>query len=328
MKPVFPEKLQKGDVVAVVAPSRSLAIVPQEAQNIANERFANELGLQLVFGDHVNVKDAFLSASVAQRVADLHAAFANPKVKAIFTVLGGLNANQLLDQLDWELIAANPKILCGYSDITVLQNAIFAKTGLVTYSGPHYSTFGQAQLFPYTVESLRACLYEDQGYSVLPSERYNDDRWWEDQQGRTSRPNEGWWILQEGEASGRLLGGNLGTLTLLHGTPYMPDLSASVLFLEDDEVEDPPMFDRLLQSLTHQPGFKGVRGVVIGRFQRGTVMTRRLLEQIVASKQALRGLPVIANADFGHTNPFITYPIGGSVEIEASDNSRITITKH
>ncbi|MCJ7436116.1 MAG: LD-carboxypeptidase [Anaerolineales bacterium] len=86
--------------------------------------------------------DAFDSSPITSRVADIHAAFADPKVKGILTAIGGYNSNQLLRYLDYDLIRANPQILCVFSDITALGTAIYARTGMISYSGPHFSTFG------------------------------------------------------------------------------------------------------------------------------------------------------------------------------------------
>src|SRR5680860_1772809 len=139
MKKIFPQKLKKGDKVRVIAPSRSMAIISQETRDIAKNRF-EELGLELSFGKHIDEIDDFVSSSIESRIEDLHDAFCDSRVKAIFTVIGGFNCNQLLQYIDWDLIKNNPKIFCGFSDITALNNAIYAKTGLVSYSGPHYLT--------------------------------------------------------------------------------------------------------------------------------------------------------------------------------------------
>jgi muramoyltetrapeptide carboxypeptidase len=121
----------------------------------------------------------------------------------------------------------------------------------------------------------------------------------------------------------------LCTFNLLQGTPFMPALNGSVMFLEDDDQVRPWDFDRDLVSLLQQPGFTGVRAVIIGRFQKATGMTRDLLAQIVVTKPELAGLPVIANVDFGHTTPVFTFPIGGTIEVSANPASpRLTITSH
>lgn len=143
IKTIIPHKLQPGDEIRVVAPARSLSLINKETRDIAVDNF-NKLGLKVTFSDNCEESDQFLSSSVESRVKDLHDAFLDKKnVKGIFTVIGGYNCNQILDELDFNMIKENPKVLCGYSDITALGNAIFAKkTGLITYSGPHYSTLG------------------------------------------------------------------------------------------------------------------------------------------------------------------------------------------
>lgn len=327
--PIYPQKLRPGDEIRVIAPSRSLAIISDETRRIANDRFA-ELGLKLSFGKHVEECDAFSSSSVASRVEDLHEAFQDPNVKGILTVVGGFNSNQLLRDIDWDIIRNNPKIFCGFSDITALSNAIFAKTGLVTYSGTHYATFGMKLYFEYVQDYFKKCLMQDAPYEVEPSREWTDDLWFLDQTARKAIKNEGWWILQEGQATGPTLGGNLCTLNLLQGTEFMPTLTDNVLFLEDDAESLPHHFDRDLVSLIQQPGFEQVKAIIIGRFQQESKMSRELLETLISTKKELKGLPVIANVDFGHTNQLITYPIGGEVDVLASydGQSHIKITKH
>ncbi len=111
---------------------------------------------------------------------------------------------------------------------------------------------------------------------------------------------------------------------LLDGTEFKPELKEStILFLEDDEwVGDGTAvnFDRLLQHYIHQPDFENVRGLVIGRFQLGSKMTREKLEYIISTKKELKNMPIIANVDFGHTSPMITFPIGGRCELLVTAN--------
>ena len=322
--PLVPPKLHQGSSVRVIAPSRSLAIIPAEARAEADSKLA-ALGLRVSFGEHVEESDDFISSPVAARLDDLHAAFADPEVDGILTVIGGHNANQLLAGIDYALVAAHPKVLCGFSDITALSSAIYARTGLVGYSGPHYSSFGMKHHFGHTEAGFVACLMRDDPFRLEVSPTWSDDEWYLDQEDRHLETGTGWWVLQEGEAAGTIVGGNLCTLSLLHGTPYMPPLDGTVVFAEDDDQSRPWDVDRNLMSLLQQPAFGGVRGLVIGRFQRATGMTRELLTQIVATKPELAGLPVIANVDFGHTSPSVTFPIGGTVEVRA-DRSVPSVT--
>ncbi len=135
--------------------------------------------------------------------------------------------------------------------------------------------------------------------------------------------------MQKGEAKGTIIGGNLSVLSLLQGSEYFPDLSDSILFIEDDYESHAAMFSARLQSLIHLPSFPGVRGIVIGRFQEKSGMTDEKLAFIIQTKKELAHLPIIAGVDFGHTLPMITFPIGGRARISVDgDNSRIEITEH
>ncbi|MBL8008688.1 MAG: LD-carboxypeptidase [Ignavibacteria bacterium] len=327
---MIPPKLKSGDGVRVISPARSLAMpwINEELKEKAIQRF-NELSLNLSFAEHVNEINDFSSSSIQSRVSDLHEAFSDKSIQLVITVIGGFNSNQLLRYLDYELIKANPKILCGYSDITALANAVYAKTGLVTYSGPHFFSFGDKLGFDFTLEYFKKCLFEEKPFEIKPSPKWSDDKWANDQINRNFTKNDGFWIINEGEAEGKIIGGNQCTLNLLHGTEYMPDIQESILFIEDDYEAHVATIDRDLQSTIHQPGFEKVRAVVFGRFQPATKMTREFLTKIVKSKKELNPLPVIGNVDFGHTTPIITFPIGGTAKLLVHNNEVILeIIKH
>ncbi len=324
----FPKKLNKNSNIRVIAPSRSMAIISEDNRKIANERLAG-LGFNLSFGKHVEECDDFASSSIKSRVSDLHEAFSDDSVDAVFSVIGGFNCNQLLSYIDWDLIKNHSKVFIGYSDITALQNAILAKTGLVTYSGPHWSTFGEKLYFDYSMDYFKKCLISNDPFSVEPSDNWSDDEWYKNQDDRHLIKNNGWRVINKGEAKGTIIGANLCTLNLLQGTEYFPDLNNSILFIEDDETSNSLTFDRDLQSLIHQKGFGEVKGLIIGRFQKQSKMESSLLNQIILSKKELSKIPVIVDVDFGHTRPMITYPIGGEVNMVADINkSKIGILKH
>lgn len=325
---IIPPKLRRGDMVRVVAPATSLAIVSEENQHIAEERLA-ALGLRISFGAHIGERNAFDSSSVESRLTDFHAAFADPEVRLVLAVIGGYSSNQLLCHIDWELIHRNPKALSGFSDITVLGNAIFAKTGVVTYSGPAYANFAEREHFDFTLDMFRRCLFEDQPIDVRPSAVWTDDKWYRDQADRHPIPNPGYQAIREGEAEGTIIGGNLCSLNLLQGTEYMPPLADSILFLEESELSSLREFDRNLQSLLHLPEAGGIRGIVIGRFQRASGATPELIRQLIEAKPELEGIPVVAGADFGHTQSMITFPIGGRARLSVRGSDvRLVITAH
>jgi len=326
---IIPPKLKKDDTVRVIAPARSLGMSwIQEVKEKAIIKF-EAIGLKLTFGKHVNEINEFDSSLIESRIEDLHDAFRDENVKLIITVIGGFNSNQLLKYIDYNLIKNNPKIICGYSDITALANAIYAKSGLITYSGPHFFNFGDEKSFDYTLEYFKKCFFQTEPYEIIPSSKWSDDRWANDQENRTFVNNKGFLVINKRNVSGTIVGANLCTLNLLQGTDFMPRLQDTILFIEDDYESLSHTFDRDLQSLIHQPGFDKVKGIVIGRFQNKSNMTDDLLIKIIKTKQELNNLPVIANADFGHTTPMITFPIGGIVEIKANKNKiNINILKH
>ncbi len=325
---MIPNKLKAGDEVRVIAPSRSMTILGEDCKKIATERL-EALGLKVTFGKHVMEADPdYMCASRDARVEDLNEAFRDENVKAILTVIGGFNSNQLLDYIDYEAIKNNPKIFCGFSDITALSNAIYAKTGVVTYSGPHYSSFGMLKGFEYSLEYFKKMFFQDEEFEVVASKEWSDEPWFIDQENRHFEANEGIYVINEGIAEGDIAGGNLCTLNLLQGTEYMPDINNKVLFIEDDEMAGPIFlmeFDRNLQSLMHMPEFKTVKAIVCGRAQKGSCMTKEKWFKIF-DKPELKNIPIIGGVDFGHTTPIITFPVGGHAKVEATkDGAKLFI---
>ncbi len=317
------EKLKPGDEVRVIAPSRSMAMLGDDCKEIATKRL-EDLGLKVTFGKHVLESDPdYIATDAKSRAEDLNEAFADKNVKAILTVIGGFNSNQIIRYIDFENIKNNPKIFCGFSDITVLSNSIYAKTGLVTYSGPHYSSFGMKKGFmEYEMEYFKKMFFDDNEIEVKSSEEWSDDPWFIDQENREFIKNDGMFIINEGKAEGKIVGGNLCTLNLIQGTEYMPSIEDSILFIEDDEMAGKLFlveFDRNLISLIMQPGFDKVRGIVIGRSQKSCNMTKEKWFKLIKSKPELENIPVIAGADFGHTTPIITFPVGGEAKLVAKD---------
>ncbi|MGG0455368.1 S66 family peptidase [Bacillus mycoides] len=320
---VLPTKLKKGDEIRVISPSCSLSIVSNTNRELATKRLT-DMGFHVTFSKNAEEIDRFSSSSIASRVQDLHEAFRDPNVKAILTTLGGYNSNGLLKHLDYDLIRENPKFFCGYSDITALTNAIYAKTGLVTYSGPHFSSFGMENGLDYTTDYFLKCLTSNKPIEIFPAETWSDDSWYIDQENREFIKNEGYVSIQEGETTGDIIGGNMSTFNLLQGTPYMPNLQDKILFLEEDSLTEKATlktFDRYLHSLMQQPDFEHVKGIVIGRMQKGAECAIADIQEMIASKVELKHIPIIANASFGHTTPIFTFPIGGRATITSNTKS-------
>jgi hypothetical protein len=153
-------------------------------------------------------------------------------LNAILSVTGGIGAAQLLDVLDYQSIASTPKIVCGYSDVTILWNAIGRCSEVATYYGPNFNSFMIRKRSDYTLEVFRNCLFADDGFELKPSETWSDDAWANGQEDREFLANDGFWAIQEGHAVGRIVGGTHFGLNLLQGGPYFPCLEDAVLFIE------------------------------------------------------------------------------------------------
>lgn len=325
---IKPKKIKKGAHIRVIAPARSLSLLSKEIRQKAIDRL-EKFGFRLSFGKHTSEIDEFNSSSIFSRVEDLHEAFSDNTVDAILTVIGGYNSNQLLRYINYDIIAKNSKIICGFSDVTTLNNAITAKTGMITYIGPHFSSWAMRYGFEYSQEYFKKCCMEDNPFDLFPAKAWSDDPWYIDQEKRNFIPNDGYWVLQQGHGFGCIIGGHTRCLNALQGTEYWPGLDGAILILEDDTEINPLIFDRQLQSLIYQPDFGGVRGILIGRFQKNSKMTRELLLKIVKTKKELNGIPIIANVDFGHSTPIVTLPVGGNIEISATQQSvQLRVVEH
>ncbi len=296
------KKLNFGDEIRVIAPSRSLNVVRQDIfEN--SLKFLSDKGYIISFSKNSREIDEENSSSIQSRVEDLHTAFLDKNVKAIIACIGGFNVNQILEYIDYSIIQENPKILCGFSDITALSNAIYTKTGLVTYCGTNFTSFGFSEGIEYTNNYFEKCLVNSDEYYIEPSQQAKE-----------------YYVIQEGFCEGEIVGGNLSTLNLLQGTQFMPSLKNKVLFLEDDNIVGDYFtleFDRNLQSLIQTVEGGGINGVVFGSFDTSCKMDVQTIKRMVASKKQLKNIPVVFNVDFGHVLPMATFPIGGKVKVQA-----------
>ena len=305
-------RLKKGDHIRVVSPSSSIESIGGFEANVAAKKKLEALGFRLSFSEHYFENDIFDSAPIASRVADLEAAFANETVDAILTTIGGFNCNELLPYLDFDLIAQNPKIFCGYSDTTALLNAIYAKTGMQTYMGPAYSSFKMEQGQQYQTTSWLNAVTQDT-YQLTPSLEWSSDAWYLPDAPRTFYPTE-WKVYNPGQASGIAIGGNISTLNLLTGTEFAPRPDKSVLFLEEAEDDDNLIIARHLTALLQ--AYPNPQAVVFGRFPKETKLTEEILLTILDKHPILKKVPVLYDLDFAHTQPLFTITIGGQVEID------------
>jgi muramoyltetrapeptide carboxypeptidase len=328
---MIPSKLKKGDTIRIISPARSLAMpwINEEIKSEAYRKLTDVLGLKITFGKHVNDINSFNSSNIKSRVEDIHEAFLDTNVKAIITVIGGYNSNELLGYLDYDIIKRNPKIFCGYSDITAIQNAIYTKTGMITYSGVHFFDFGEKIGFEYSLDYFMKCLFDNKPFEINSSDKWSSDKWGKDQLNRHFFKNEGIYVVNQGNFEGTIIGGNLVTFHSLLGSEFRPSFKDKVLFLEEDSGEDIYTLNRNLTSLTLQKDFSDIKGIVFGRFSPESKIGKNEIKLIVENNPKLKKIPIVGGVDFGHTTPKITFPIGGKIAITTSKNLAVlTITKH
>lgn len=310
-----PPRLQVGDEIRVIAPSSSFVRLTDVGVQAAIQKLT-DLGFNVTFSKHTNEQDVLGSSSIMSRVKDLHEAFLDENVKGILTAIGGFNSNELLPYLDFELIKRHPKVFCGYSDITALCNAITTKTKLLTYVGPHFSSFQMDELQPYQTEAFLQATATQAAFDVSASKSWSQDEWYLPEPTRHLFANE-WKIYSHAKpVTGICYGGNLGTFQLLFGTRFLPNLERTILFVENAEEDDYHDFARGLAALlqvVHHP-----QALLIGRFPKESEMTEERLLAILSKYPLLREIPVIYDMNFGHTQPIFTIPIGDKATVDTT----------
>lgn len=196
MDKIFASKLKYGDEIRVISPSSSIERVGGFEDNIISKIRLEDLGFKVTFGRHILENDRLYSSSINSRLSDIHEAFSDENVKAILTTIGGLNCNELLPYIDWNLIKQNPKMFIGYSDTTSLHNAIRAKTGLVTYYGPSYSSFKMDELQEFQTQSWIKAM-KNKNYTLEPSDLWTSDLWFDKSITRSPKKQNGKSITME-----------------------------------------------------------------------------------------------------------------------------------
>jgi muramoyltetrapeptide carboxypeptidase len=306
--------------IRVIAPSDSWKIYRADAYERARLRF-EDLGYQITCAENIKSVAYLGTASARLRAEDFNNAFKDTSVKAIIALHGGFSANEILPFIDWNVVKANPKPLIGYSDITVLVNAIFAMTGKTAYLGPNLGTIGHTELWEYSLNSLIQAINQTESYTLRPSQEYLDEE--------TKHNSVAWVIAQEGTGYGKLIGGNIQSLFLLQGTEYQPNFGHEyILAIEDDSLAKEYTLhglSRNLESILQLPNARqNLRGILVGRFEEASKVTEVDLLRVLQSKN-LNGIPIVTNLDFGHTSPIATLPIGSNVRVNASADN-ITVT--
>jgi len=296
---ILPGKLQKGDIVGIVSPSNPVTedLKPQFAEGV---RFLESLGLEVYVGKNALRIDDYSAGTPEEKAEDINSMFADPRVKAIICSQGGANANSCLSFLDWNTIRTNPKIFLGISDITVLLNAIFHKTGLITFHGNDLMWgFGQ--------EHTR---YDEQEFIK---------RLIKGKTGKINKNSE-WKTIREGTAEGRLIGGNIGSLMKAAGTEYFPNLNDKILFLEAHKIA-PRDCDSIFHQLKQIGIFNQIKAAIIGYIYGMQTAKQPItqMEDILLKTTKEYDFPILKTNDFGHNCPNTVLPVGAKTKVDSTN---------
>lgn len=321
MEKIYPKKLTTDKKIGIIAPGDPVCGVLPEDNIAAGTKYLKDKGFTIEEGESVKIfTEKYIAGPPELRIKDIHSFIQRDDVGCIMAFWGGLNSNQLLDSLDYDLIKANPKIIIGYSDVTALTTAITTKTGLVTFSGPGFISFAKPEPFDYTWEYFKkTCINPRERVVVKPSSEYADDLFFlrEDDSYRIKKKNEGIKVFKSANTQGEVVAGNLQTLLVLSGTEYLPEMDSKILFVEEDETSTPAHVDRFLCQCKQLGWFEKINGIVFGRFtEQSRFSEKNPFEDILEEYFSKVSYPVLYNVDFGHSDPMITIPNGGKCSID------------
>lgn len=300
-----PKRLKLGSQVGIVSPAgatfvRSDLDVVQDA--------VRSLGLIPRLAPHVLDRYGYLAGKDKDRADDINQFFADSQVDIILPLRGGWGCSRILPYLDYELIRRNPKIIVGFSDVTSLILGITANTNLVTFHGPNgFSSWNPAQ-----TENFRQVLFAAQAF-VFQNLKDPEDA------DRLMQVKYRIGTINPGRARGRLIGGNLSVLSAIAGSPYLPDMTGAILFLEDTN-ENIYRLDRLMTQLKLAGILNKLAGFIFGQCpgcapdaDYGSLT----LEEVIMDHIQPLNIPAWYGAMIGHIDTILTLPIGLEVEIDA-----------
>lgn len=307
MKSILPSGLKRGDTIGVVAPA---GIVDRTSLRRGVQTL-QQMGFRVKLGAHVLARSAFFAGDHRARLADLNSMIRDESVQAIFCARGGYGSVYLIHGLDYKTLQRRPKIVMGASDLTVLLNHVYSKTGLITFHGPMVATnFSQSM----------AAIHLDSFYRLLMRERGR-------RTGRWAILLHARGVLNRGIAHGRLVGGCLSLLVSTLGTPYEIDTEGSILFIED--VNEPPFrLDRMLRQMLDAGKLGRVQGLIFGDMLNcidpmySGVKARQIIEKLLSDFKH----PLIMGLSSGHTrHPLVTLPVGARVSLDTRSHPQLII---
>ncbi|MPQ45231.1 S66 family peptidase [Clostridium tarantellae] len=322
-------KLQKGDSIGIFSPSSPItATCPKRFKR--GKDFLTNKGFEIIEGNLTGKIDFYRSGSIKERAEELNNLIRNPKVKCIMSTIGGMNSNSILPYIDYDAFIKNPKIIIGYSDVTAILLAIYAKTGISTYYGPALvASFGEFPPFVnWTYDYFYNLLVKNtRGPFQLTCPGYWTEQYinWEIQNTSKEKQVNEWVTVYNGKTCGRLIGGNLNTITGIWGSEYMPEIKKGDILFIEDSLKDAATLERSFSFLKINGVFNKISGILLGKHELfNDLGTGKKPYEILLEVLGDIKLPFLAEFDCCHTHPMITLPIGCNIELDAT-NKKVTI---
>lgn len=313
-------KLNKGDKIGIFSPSYPITKETPKRFKRAEE-FLNNKGFEIVYGSLTNKSDFYRSGTIRERVEELNNLIRNPEIKCIMSTIGGSNSNSLLPYIDYESLKKNPKIVIGYSDVTAILFAIYTKTGINTYYGPAFvASFGELEPFnEMTYKYFEDILVKDINFPYkyeIPSIWAEERIEWEKQERSKKSKRNKWITINEGITQGRLIVGNLNTMSGFFASEYMPKINKGDILFIEDSLKSASVVERNFSMLKVNNIFDKIGGLVLGKHELfDDSDTKRKHYEILKEVIGEINIPIMTEVDFGHTHPMFTMPIGSQIEL-------------
>jgi len=299
---MLPKAIKPGDTIGVIAPSN--VILPKDEEYIEKStKLFEDLGYKVKFGKYVRANSFGYGASAKEKAEDINNMFKDEEVKAIICVKGGEDSNSTFDYIDYKIIKNNPKILCGFSDITSITNCIYSKTGLITFNGPTFKSLTSWETYYSFKELMKR--FKDKSLELgVKEDEYE--------------------TIQEGFAEGELVGGNLSLTSKLVVGKYSLDFTDKILFIEELGFEsDPNLVNNNLYYMKQNGVFDKIKGIWVGNYEHESgISLEKILLDVLDGEY---NFPIIKSNNFGHCDKKTVIPIGTKARIDTIKDKKIIL---
>ncbi len=302
MEKLIPNKLKKGNTIGIIAPSDP--IIGDNIEELEQARkILEKEGFKVKYSKNIFSNTNGYSSTAKEKAEDINEMFSDKEVKMIWCAKGGENSNTTFEYIDYENIKQNPKIICGYSDITSLTNIITEKTGLVTFNGTNFKTIAT----------------DETDYSYKEAiKRFVDGSLEIGQKG------EEYITLKDGIAEGELIGGNLSLTRGMVSGKYSINFQDKILFIEELGIEtDPALVSNFLYYMKQNGVFEKIKGLWIGNYEHeSNINLEKIVLDVISDEY---NFPIIKSNNFGHIETKTVIPIGIKARIDTTKDVKIEL---